>query len=218
MLIIVIALSPLPAATVPVPVPVPQTSNQINNAYSGVGGKASGGSVTHTGATGLAGLKLLEVFSSTSPPLYSSSPYRERELTTSFFTDNAGDGGEAKSGNAMTSSGAVNVTGDATSGATSNVIGNSYSGAGGTANGGNVDDSGALISLFSGVHGFLVREMTALTSILVCPGRQRRQRRQGQQWERRTGHSKIHYDDEQDKSREDDSCALGCRTHGLSLR
>ncbi|KAF9480462.1 hypothetical protein BDN70DRAFT_877603 [Pholiota conissans] len=126
-LILVVALSTLPAATIPLP--LPDTDNQVNNAYSGTGGKASGGSVIHSTSTGGTGLTLL-----------------------SLFSGNAGNGGDAKSG-AATTGGAVNVTGDST-GTTNNVAGNAYTGAGGTANGGDVDGpNSALIEIGSNNAG-----------------------------------------------------------------
>ncbi|KAF8887935.1 hypothetical protein CPB84DRAFT_1749595 [Gymnopilus junonius] len=115
--------------------PVPDTTNQVDNAYSGVGGHAIGGSVTHNTISGtrlLGGsLGLLKLFS-----------------------DNAGSGGRANSAPAVAtipSNLRVGTSSSNTDSSTSNIVGNSFSGAGGITDGGSVNGAGdALISLFSG--------------------------------------------------------------------
>ncbi|KAF8971558.1 hypothetical protein BDZ97DRAFT_1753343 [Flammula alnicola] len=114
------------------PVPFPQNSNQIDNAYSGAGGHASGGSINKGtgGSTGiLGGLELVDAFS-----------------------HNAGNGGTANSGNSVAGGQSVDIGGDqnTAAGSTANAIGNTYTGVGGTADGGSVNgDCGGLINLSS---------------------------------------------------------------------
>jgi len=94
-------------------------STANGNAYTGNGGQANGGNVNCGDYDGLPAL-------------------------LNLFAYNAGDGGDASSGNA--------IGGSRRSDSTAN--GNAYTGTGGQANGGSVNgDCGALINIFSGSAG-----------------------------------------------------------------
>ncbi|KAH9487138.1 hypothetical protein JR316_0001207 [Psilocybe cubensis] len=115
--------------------PVPDNSNQVNNAYTGTAGDASGGSVlseSNAPKSIFNGGNLLKLFS--------------------------GNGGNGKSANSGTASailpsslqvGGSNTDGSSSGGTNANSVGNTYSGAGGIAKGGDTVASGGLLELFS---------------------------------------------------------------------
>ncbi|KAG8909336.1 hypothetical protein FRC01_007003 [Tulasnella sp. 417] len=128
------------------------------SAYSGAGGNASGGGVTYAGDSAhpapdhdLMGLDLVdisEITHSNNEDGLLDGIFRKRALIN-LFSGNAGDGGDASSGNAYAGQGG-NTSGAPGAGGNG---GSAYSGAGGNAAGGNVvhngDEGLELISLFS---------------------------------------------------------------------
>lgn len=137
--------------------PVPDTTNQVNNAYSGGGGHAIGGSVTHNTISGTrllgGGTGLLKIFSGISSVV--SRDIQNIHLPERII-DNAGNGGRANSRPSVAGTPSNLRVGMSTSannadGNISNTVGNAYSGVGGIADGGPVSGAGdALIDVFSG--------------------------------------------------------------------
>jgi len=129
-------------APAPIPNPNPDITDEINNSYSGAGGRTSGGGVNTNSPNPnllLGGMGLLDLASG-----------------------NGGRGGLAKSGPAVPGSGRVNIAGPTVtdpngsasgSGSTTHSVGNAYSGAGGIAEGGGVTNNPSLVKLFSGNGG-----------------------------------------------------------------
>ncbi|KAG9016652.1 hypothetical protein FRB90_002643 [Tulasnella sp. 427] len=132
------------------------------SAYSGAGGNASGGGVTYAGDSthpnadhGILGLDLVDISELAHHNVDDSllEDILHKRALINLFSGNAGDGGDASSGNAYGGQGgsANGVPGAGGNG------GSAYSGAGGNAAGGNVMHSGdeglELVSLFSNNAG-----------------------------------------------------------------
>ncbi|KAG9047579.1 hypothetical protein FS837_001984 [Tulasnella sp. UAMH 9824] len=147
-------------ASTPFAIAAPFPGGDGGSAYSGAGGNASGGGVTYAGDSAhpgpepdLLGLDLVDISDITHhEDGLLDGIFRKRALIN-LFSGNAGDGGDASSGNAFAGQGG-NTNGAPGTGGNG---ASAYSGAGGNAAGGNVvhngDEGLELISLFSNNAG-----------------------------------------------------------------